>query len=226
MNDSFLFTIKELYSGFTFYEKKSFKLIIIKRGSILYRLNSKENILIKNTVLFANNSADIFIKQSDKSQVIYILFTKQFLDQISSVHNRIIFNFFYRSNSENNSEIKTIYLNENNINFVSSAINSLIREYKGREPAYMSAIQAIFTELLVYFYRIYKFNKNTTIKHLKIEEIEFYIKNNYSESFTLNELAEKCGLNPSYFSRAFKSKTGMAVFEYINRIRIERHALF
>ena len=94
MDNSFNFIIKEFNSDPVISEKKSFKLIIIKRGSILYRFNNKENILTKNTALFANDRMDISIKQSDESHIIYILFTKPFLHQIISVHNKIIFDFF------------------------------------------------------------------------------------------------------------------------------------
>jgi len=222
MAETFLFSIKEHNSDYIFYKKKSYKLIIIKHGSILYRFNNKEKILRKYTAIFANNRTDIFIKQSNDSELIYILFTKDFLDQITTIHNRTVFNFFFVQEKNSDSEIKTISLSEGNINFVISLVNSIRNEDKRKEPVYFSAIQAKFTELLIYFYRIY--NRDGTVKqaNLTIDEIEFYIKNNYSESFTLNGLADKCGFNPSYFSRAFKSKTGMAVFEYINRIRIDK----
>ena len=164
MDKPFLFSIRKHDSDYSFYKKNSYKLIYVKRGSLLCRFNSKENIFIKNTVLFANNKTDIFIKQSDEAHAIYIVFTKPFLDQISSIHNRIIFDFFYNSNLENNpdSVIKTIFLNENNINHVSTTINILIKEFKEKEPAYMSVIQAKFMELLIYFYRISRSNFSNT----------------------------------------------------------------
>ena len=36
------------------------------------------------------------------------------------------------------------------------------------------------------------------------------------------EICELCNLNPTYLSRKFKEETGLNLFEYINRIRIER----
>ena len=33
---------------------------------------------------------------------------------------------------------------------------------------------------------------------------------------------ESCGLNPSYFSRAFKREIGVSVFELINSVRIQK----
>ncbi|MDA3958191.1 AraC family transcriptional regulator [Oceanispirochaeta sp.] len=48
-----------------------------------------------------------------------------------------------------------------------------------------------------------------------------YIHDHYDQSLSLNELAHRCAYNPSYFSRVFKEQTGIALFEYINRLRIE-----
>lgn len=53
-------------------------------------------------------------------------------------------------------------------------------------------------------------------------EIAAHIAEHYSDSFNLGELAERCGLNPSYFSRLFKEQIGKPVFEFINNIRVEK----
>ena len=55
-----------------------------------------------------------------------------------------------------------------------------------------------------------------------IQEILPYINEHYSESFSLAELASRCGMNPTYFSRIFREETGTPLFEYINRLRINR----
>jgi len=49
-----------------------------------------------------------------------------------------------------------------------------------------------------------------------------YIKDNYAKSFSLKELATRCGLNPSYFSRAFKQATGMPLFTFLNHLRVQK----
>ena len=46
-----------------------------------------------------------------------------------------------------------------------------------------------------------------------------YIKNNYSQKLTLQELAELVHLQPNYLCAVFKARTGRTVFEHITRYR-------
>ena len=55
-----------------------------------------------------------------------------------------------------------------------------------------------------------------------IAEAVGFIQSHYDEELSLALLAQRCNLTPSYFSRAFREKTGTPVFEYINRLRIEK----
>lgn len=57
---------------------------------------------------------------------------------------------------------------------------------------------------------------------LRIKNVLTYIRNNYKESVTLNELAEVAGMSPKYFCRAFSGFTGKTPIEYLNYYRIER----
>jgi len=59
-------------------------------------------------------------------------------------------------------------------------------------------------------------------RNWQIDDLAVFLAANYDSSFTLEELASRCNLNSSYLSRAFREKTGQPLFEYINRLRIER----
>ena len=56
----------------------------------------------------------------------------------------------------------------------------------------------------------------------KIDDILAYLQKRYYEPLTLDELSEESGFSASYLSRYFKNKTGMCLFEYINKLRIQR----
>ncbi len=49
-----------------------------------------------------------------------------------------------------------------------------------------------------------------------------YINTNYTDTFTLFELADMSGLSEGHFCRIFKEITGFTPFNYINRIRITK----
>lgn len=53
-----------------------------------------------------------------------------------------------------------------------------------------------------------------------INEALAYINSHLTEQFTETDLAAISGRNASYFSRSFKRQTGMALVQYVNRLRI------
>lgn len=53
-----------------------------------------------------------------------------------------------------------------------------------------------------------------------INESLAYIRNNLTESFGEKELAAISRLSPSAFSRSFRRHTGMALSQYVNRLRV------
>ncbi|MCL2879412.1 MAG: AraC family transcriptional regulator [Treponema sp.] len=53
-----------------------------------------------------------------------------------------------------------------------------------------------------------------------------YIRENYSRLITLNDIAQKVNLNPSYFSTAFRTQMGQTFTDYINKLRIEEAKQF
>ncbi|MCL2831625.1 MAG: AraC family transcriptional regulator, partial [Treponema sp.] len=48
-----------------------------------------------------------------------------------------------------------------------------------------------------------------------------YIRENYTRLITLDDIAQKVNLNPSYFSTVFKAQTGLTFTDYINKMRID-----
>lgn len=60
--------------------------------------------------------------------------------------------------------------------------------------------------------------KNTEFTY--INYAIFYIKNNYNSDITIAELAEKLGINRSYFSDLFRKQTKFSPQEYLLRYRV------
>ena len=49
-----------------------------------------------------------------------------------------------------------------------------------------------------------------------------YIKKNYDERFSLEQLAAMANLTPNYFTKKFKERTGHPPLKYLNILKIER----
>jgi len=54
----------------------------------------------------------------------------------------------------------------------------------------------------------------------KLNSVCEYIKDNYMKCLTLNDVAERARLSPSYFSTVFKAQTGVNFIDYLNKHRI------
>jgi AraC-like DNA-binding protein len=59
----------------------------------------------------------------------------------------------------------------------------------------------------------------------KIPEVLEYINMHLQDGLTVEHLAERCHINPDYFSRLFKEHTGIRPLQYIQNKRIERARL-
>ena len=58
----------------------------------------------------------------------------------------------------------------------------------------------------------------------KMKELLLYIHSDYSNPLSLKDAADYCGYSVSYFTKFFKSFTGMTLVEYMNHYRLEKAA--
>ena len=55
-----------------------------------------------------------------------------------------------------------------------------------------------------------------------VKQASAYIQQNYTRTFSLEELSETIGVSKSYLSRIFKMDTGISPWDYLNRFRIQK----
>lgn len=55
-----------------------------------------------------------------------------------------------------------------------------------------------------------------------IAEAKEYIRQNYNQNISLNDISGKFYINPYYFSQLFKKKTGMTYQKYLTDYRVDR----
>ena len=67
----------------------------------------------------------------------------------------------------------------------------------------------------------------TQVKHSDIVyKVMEYVKSNYASKITLDDVAKHVYLSRSYLSSVFKEETGYSLFNYINRVRVEKSKLY
>ena len=95
-------------------------------------------------------------------------------------------------------------------------------EFKLRPPMYEKVLESMLTRLLVSLYRLRpelfltNENRNTEI----VREIQGKFERDYSEHFSLADLARGYHISVSHLSHSFKSTTGYAPIEYLLSCRI------
>ena len=85
--------------------------------------------------------------------------------------------------------------------------------------AYMGLVTALTVQYL--YDEIEDSGLNRTSHYKSVEKSLVYINENISEKITLDELAQVAGMGKTGYSVAFKSVTGMTVWEYILNARVE-----
>lgn len=124
--------------------------------------------------------------------------------------------------------IRAFHLNDHTVSRLESILHVINEETGLQRSDYLDMVQFQLFELLLLLRREGSLSPSqlsdwtSERQTWTIEEIMLYLKSNYDSTFSLEELASRCDLNPSYFSRIFRERAGIPLFEYINRLRIER----
>jgi AraC-like DNA-binding protein len=121
-------------------------------------------------------------------------------------------------------KVRVWRLPEELVSRVESILKQMLVEYREKGPGYGRMIRLKLEELGLLLERSLGHSCPAGSDSIApgIEEVVTHIQSHHSEDFSLASLSRLCGLTPSYFSRLFKEKTGIPVFEYINRVRIQK----
>ena len=101
----------------------------------------------------------------------------------------------------------------------------IYKTYQQRGNRWVNIVRGAFLSLFSFIADLPEQGKTKSDDtwHEKImqEAIDF-LKNNYNRELTLEEIARHMGFSPNYFSSLFKEYSGVSIFEYVNRIRVEK----
>lgn len=111
---------------------------------------------------------------------------------------------------------------------VISVYNKTLVEAQKKSLGSYIKIKAYLLELIAIIYENnYMINRETieVLIPYKVENIKkvlLFIQDNYQKKLTVSQLADLLGMNNQYFCRYFKKITGKTLFEYINKLRIDK----
>lgn len=121
--------------------------------------------------------------------------------------------------------VKTIILSAyDNFQFAQNAIKLNVSDYilKPAKPSELkSSIEKAIDSLKNNNNKILDDKLNPIDDENIIQEAIYYINKNFNKNINLESVASHIHLTPQYFSRYFKSNTGMNFIDYISKVRIK-----
>lgn len=104
---------------------------------------------------------------------------------------------------------------------IEELFSCVLTSAKSNKPEKKLATSSAILSLLSFYFEK-SFYKQNIVSDSEIDMAMEYIKNNFSERFTLDEIAKKVNLSPNYFVKKFKERTGYSPIQYVTVVKMER----
>ena len=99
-----------------------------------------------------------------------------------------------------------------------------ICDHSGDSPLHLVGHLCLFLDELICTSPTRRENKTGPLRDFYIQEAVTFIQQNYQRGITVEEIADACKLNRSYFSKLFKEVIGCTPQEFIIRLRLTKAA--
>jgi xylan 1,4-beta-xylosidase len=191
------------------------EIFLVLSGNLTFIVESETFHLTEDDIILINSNQVHEIVSKDNVTVVLQInygFFKKWLDESSFFHcNSTIYH-----NTSKYTELKRIIAQLIYVNYNDTEHNELLT---------ISLAYQIVLELIKNFRSFEQNQLNQNSKHLqRLRAIIQYLNTNYMENITLEQIAEKEFLSPSYFSHFFKINMGVSFFNYLTGIRMN-HAV-
>lgn len=114
-----------------------------------------------------------------------------------------------------------LFLNEDEMTFVSSLCELMLKEYEEKKPGFELSLRAMLISLICIILRSYPETVSGNTEDAKrVFPAVKYIQNHYQDKLTLELLAEKCFLSSRQLSRLFVKVYGESPIDYLLHYRL------
>ena len=108
-----------------------------------------------------------------------------------------------------------------------SLIQLFMEEDTVKQKGHEFILDSLSTQIAIHFLRALKSNLGLPTKvplpeHRSIKWVLDYLRENYNNDFTLEDLAREAGLSKYYLARVFKEHTGKTLWNYLRGYRIQK----
>jgi len=194
------------------------EIIFMKEGNILCQVEETPIILEKGQMLFIGQEVPHrIIPLSKDGTFLYIQINiDQYLEAYLSEDELTLYTL-----SKINKLFKFHLIDDDDE--LKNTFSKFFEEFNSKKTAYELNLQAYALNTIVYMMR-----KDLLPIPQKPEEKDFnliipivkYIRNNYANTITLDQISAFFNMSKYHFCRFFKKATGMTLFTYINKVRL------
>lgn len=196
-----------------FHWHRSAEMLYVKRGKLNIWMNKKKYELKQNDFIYINSKEVHSTQSPEDNEVIVLQIPGDFLETFSNRKSLHI-------------HCNTIELSENKVfDNIRELLYQMYLYSERKDDAYYLKVYSLLFELGYILVKNYKISEESidinTQKYLdRLSEICKYIKLNYTETLSLNSVADKFGYTPQYLARMFQKYTGSTFLTYLNTIRL------
>lgn len=201
-----------------------FQIYYIIKGSLEHFTENDSSVLSQGDMFIIPPKSMHYIRQADDTVFYSFSFTLESLGNMDSV-NKLSLNFL-RTLSENKFVRAKITVPASEILNVNSTMERLYKEFNEQQLAYGEVMRACAIMLITLFARTYyqeqpeSLNIATKQNREQVMYCIDYILHNYSENFSVSEMAKRSAMSKSVFCKLFKKISGKTFNDYVNYAKI------
>jgi xylan 1,4-beta-xylosidase len=192
--------------------------LFVLKGILHVVINNKHYKLVENDVVFIN-SGDVYQMDGEKDNLVLSM--------------QIEYDFFYQAlKREQSLYLCNSTLNEKSIyDSVRRIMAKIMFEYSNRENGYELQIMSLLYKLIYLLHKDFLLTEQQDIQFPYIQRSKYndrvnnilkYVKQNYFQPISLQDVADSQYLTPEYLSKFFKNQMGMTFTRYLNEFRLSQ----
>jgi len=198
------------------------EIVYVLSGRMTHVINGQTYEVKHGDILFMNYGCTHAFSSDEEYSYVNILFSPEVMSEEivtpSNAFSVLSLTAFNDMRSESNYGRITFSGTERRE--IEDIVFAMLKEYSERRTSWETVLGNYLNTLIVKMLRKTEAGMEAAEISDIWQKLSEYIDDNLDSKLTLNDLAQKCFYNPSYFSRIFKEKFKISFVEYITQKRL------
>lgn len=203
-------------------ERHLYRIVHLQRGSLGFGERERTRRLPASRILFLPVGCRERIDTRDSVGCLF-LFDAAFSARVMGLFEFSAIQRF-RLDGRGEPEVSVVSLREEEGKRLGETLKALERESHFNRGTSSALIYGLFVEVITLSERLLLKPPppGENVAAWQIRDLKEYLSTHYSDAVTLDLFAAKYGLSAGHLSRLFSQTCGVTLFEYLNRLRIEK----